>query len=130
MNRQKDYPLTASSWYNMRQRVNKNYDGYYGSVEMDPRWKSFDNFVNDMGKRPGKEYDLDRIDNAGNYEPGNCRWVTHEDNMANRKCSILYNGKTLGQWARILNQPYDKIRYRIRVQNRKIEEVINEFYMS
>jgi len=130
MNRQKDYPLTASTWYNMKQRTSKNYDGYYAGVELHPRWQSFHNFVEDMGPRPSKKHELDRIDTAGNYEPGNCRWVTHAENMANRKCSILYNGKTLGQWAKILNQPYDKIRYRVRVQNKKIEEVIDEFYMS
>jgi len=29
--------------------------------------------------------ELDRIDNYGNYEPGNCRWITHQQNCANRK---------------------------------------------
>jgi len=100
MNRQKDYPLTASTWYNIKQRTSKNYDGYYAGVELHPRWQSFHNFVEDMGPRPSKKHELDRIDTAGNYEPGNCRWVTHAENMANVKGAVLYAGKTLGQWSR------------------------------
>ena len=37
-----------------------------------------------MGVRPeGKE--LDRIDNNGNYEKSNCRWITHQENLNNRR---------------------------------------------
>jgi hypothetical protein len=48
------------------------------------RWLSFDNFLADMGGRPpGKT--LDRKDNSGNYEPGNCRWATPHEQLVNSR---------------------------------------------
>ena len=43
----------------------------------------FKNWAEANGADPALE--LDRIDNYGNYEPANCRWVTHQQNCANRK---------------------------------------------
>ena len=59
---------------------------YYGGrgISVIPSWLSFINFYRDMGDRPiGMQ--LDRIDNNGNYEPGNCHWVTPKQNSANRR---------------------------------------------
>jgi hypothetical protein len=38
-----------------------------------------------MGERPGPDYQLDRIDNDRDYEPGNCRWATRAQNLMNRR---------------------------------------------
>jgi len=99
---------TYRSWQSMSDRCrnehHKNYHRYGGrGITVCERWSSFENFLADMGERPdGKT--LDRIDNDGNYEPGNCRWATQADqtNNQSRNKVVCVDGvsKTLAQWGR------------------------------
>jgi hypothetical protein len=101
-----------NAWCDMKARCNRTSHKWfhrYGGrgITVCERWaNSFPNFLSDMGKKPGKEYSLDRIDNDGIYEPGNCRWATRieQDNNKSDNRFLTYNGRTqtVTQWQREL----------------------------
>jgi hypothetical protein len=92
---------THDIWIGMRTRCfnprDTSYRNYGGrGISVDPRWDDFNVFLADMGERPDG-MDLDRIDNNGNYEPGNCRWVTRSTNLRNtrRTCVVWLDGVSM-----------------------------------
>ena len=97
-------------WQSMKKRCSNpgnQYFSRYGGrgITVCQRWQdSFEAFLEDMGEKPGPEYSLDRIDNDGNYEPGNCRWATWSAQANNKSTNRVIEAEgmslTVAQWAR------------------------------
>lgn len=78
-----------ASWAGMKYRCAsakcKCYKNYGGrGIRVCDRWDVFENFLEDMGERPDGT-SIDRIDNDGNYEPGNCKWSTPLEQASNTR---------------------------------------------
>jgi hypothetical protein len=53
----------------------KSYPDYGGrGINVCQRWKTFENFLADMGPRPSPKHEITRTENDGNYDPSNCEW--------------------------------------------------------
>lgn len=111
-----------SSWDAMIQRCNNpNHKmfKYYGerNINVCKRWMTFENFYKDMGDRPDG-CSLDRRDNDGDYEPGNCRWATQKEQVRNRSVTIFIEidgiRKSLPEWCEELGLKYNTVLYRLR----------------
>lgn len=84
-------PAEYTAWTNMMTRcTNPKHNRWhrYGGrgIKVCDRWlNSYEDFLADVGRRPGPDYSLDRYPNAdGDYEPGNVRWATDGEQARNK----------------------------------------------
>lgn len=114
-------------WCNMKARCSNsnlpNYKNYGGrGIDVCEQWfDDFQTFYDDVSELPyfGEDgYSLDRINNDGDYEPGNVRWANDSTQCNNTRRTILieYGGeiRSLTEWARELGMPRDTLYYRIK----------------
>lgn len=122
------------AWANMKARCenpnNTRYHRYGGrGIKVCDRWKnSFEAFLADMGKSNGLT--IDRINNDGDYEPGNCRWATVRE-QSQKTCRIRllsFNGETLSvaEWARRLGIRANTLTMRLNTYKWPLEKALTK----
>ena len=122
------------AWQGMIQRCENPKEKafkHYGArgITVCEAWHDFEQFFHDMGSRP-KGYSLDRIDNDGSYESGNCRWATTKQQLNNQRRNriVELNGRkqTLMQWAEELGVDWYTLRSRIDRYSWTIEDALTK----
>ena len=104
-----EYHIYKSMIFRCLNSNNSAFFNYGGrGIQVCQRWlNSFEDFLEDMGPRPGPEYSIDRIDNNGDYCPENCRWATKIEQANNTRVNVrkVFNNEemTITQWGRKLN---------------------------
>lgn len=99
-----------NAWHSMKGRCERpsyhHFKDYGGrGIRVCERWlHDFPAFLADMGPRPSATHSLDRIDVNGNYEPGNCRWATPEEQASNKR--LRY---TAHDWFDVLSRDWPEL---------------------
>lgn len=115
---------SSESWIlnGIKQRCNNsNHPDYhrYGGrgISVCDRWMKYENFIQDMGRRPSMDYSVERIDNNGNYCPENCKWATKSEQSRNTRYNkiVSHEGKSqcIAQWAEDLEINYGTLQSRL-----------------
>ncbi len=90
------------AWVEMRRRCRERKNYADRGIKVCERWYYYPNFLEDMGRRPGPEYSVERENNDGDYEPPNCVWATVKAQGNNRRTNHLLTAfgrtKTIQQW--------------------------------
>ena len=111
------------TWRQMKVRClnhkNKYYNSYGGrGISICDEWvDSFTSFFSCVGKKPSAQHSIDRINNDGNYEPGNVKWSTRMEQQHNtqRVRKLTYLGETLciREWSRKIGRSANTITKRL-----------------
>jgi hypothetical protein len=125
-------------WQAMIQRcTNKKNPNYrkYGSrgITVCDRWRnSFQNFLDDMGRRDTPHHSIERIDNDGGYNPSNCKWATTSQQANNTRWNkrITVDGttRTISEWSKENSIAQNTIVTRLRLgwsEHRAVTEKVN-----
>ncbi len=127
---------TYKIWCGIKKRCYQKQSSVYykyggRGIRMCARWKNdFETFLEDMGERPAG-LTIERKDVNGNYEPGNCTWVTSFKQASNRRNTVrAYPNESLSETARRVGVNYKYLHKLYRVFGLSIEEAIKKALSS
>lgn len=117
--------------YNIKEIGYKHYGGR--GIKMSNEWKnSYETFLNDVGRRPSKEYSIDRINVNGDYSKENCKWSTkteqNNNTSRNRYFSFNKGRKTISELARLFKTKRTTFRRRLELCGWDIDKTIHKHY--
>lgn len=97
-----------------------SYPNYGGrGVKVCLEWENYLTFRGAVGQPPGRGFSLDRIDNDGDYEPGNVRWATNKEQALNKRTTVYltHAGRTQTResWAKEFGISTEVLRGRLRL---------------
>lgn len=114
--------LEYRSWSRIIQRCTnpktRNWEDYGGrGISIHPSWRKYEIFLRDVGRSPSLDHQIERINNNGNYEPGNVRWATRKEQCRNRRSSHYVTAfgltRTIAEWSEVTGIKPGTIRFRI-----------------
>lgn len=93
-------------WSNMHKRCKEpRFAKWYGNIRICERWRDYDLFLADVGRKPNPAATLDRIDPKGHYEPSNVRWTTRTVQSRNTKTHCTSKTSERGvSWSKAKNK--------------------------
>lgn len=114
-----EYRTWNGMWRRCTNPGEESYPRYGGrGIRVCARWRTFENFLSDMGQKPAPEYTIERANTDGDYEPGNCRWATMREQMRNmsRNHLVTIEGETrcLIDWCERIGISYATVKTRMR----------------
>jgi hypothetical protein len=126
----------------MRERCfnpnNAAYMNYGGrGITICDRWRhgngsqtAIECFIDDMGRRPSARHSIDRIDNDGNYEPGNCQWVSRKVQANNRRPGLIVARSQRRVASKITADQAESIKRKRLVDGLPLRDIADEFGIS
>lgn len=125
----KEYNIWRSMIHRCSARKNTRWKDYGGrGITVHPDFLNFSYFLGYVGARPTDKHTLDRINNDGNYEPGNVRWADQRTQRMNRSDNfrITHNKttKTLTEWSELLNISVGTLWARLKSYKWSVDEAL------
>ena len=121
-------------WRGMKDRCTNEKNTFYANyggrgITVCAEWMNdFAACYRDVGERPSPRHSIDRIDTSGNYEPGNVKWSTHDEQANNKRNNTHYhfNGEllSLSQISKLTNIPQPTLWSRLNRMKLSIDEAV------